>query len=156
MAKSLLAEAVAELPRKVSLKSRREVRENENAQCVGGMRNPHLAVRRNAGLACVGNIVRACFQRFSISHPTALEVGQRFGDTDYKSPDESLAEEFRYAHRAELGAKIESYAAEKWGKPSPLMGELIDSWLSRAGDCETKLGTWVREGAPLGMAYSTY
>ena len=85
--------------------------------------------------------MRACFQRFSISHPTALEVGQRFGDTDYKGPDESLVKEFRSALRAELGAKIESYAAEKWGKPSPLKGELIDSWLSRASDYETKLGT---------------
>ena len=53
--------------------SKKEVREWENEQALGGLRNPWVAVAKNSGLKWLGTRVRRAFNRLLVTFPRALE-----------------------------------------------------------------------------------
>ena len=55
------------------------------------------------------------------------------------------------ALRTELQCPNEPNPAPKLGRPSPIHGHLCDSMAAIAGDPGRFIGSWAREGAPLGM-----
>ena len=127
-------------------------REQENQDCIGGMRNPNSAVARNGALRAVGLRLRRRFEDFVKVHPAILEIGQNFGSASYTGPSADSIERLRDTIRNELKIVKVASPAPKWGKVSTLQPDLVDGWLKEAGDPEVSLGTWIREGAPLGMA----
>jgi hypothetical protein len=131
--------------------SKKVIREKENERALGGLRNPWIAVGKNHGLQQLGARVRAAFDNLLLLYPSAVDVADTLGTEDAKEPDPNIIDEYRRLVREELGARTELKPATAEGTPSPLQGTILQEWLRQAGDPETSIGDWVREGVPLGI-----
>ena len=59
--------------------SKAALRERENHECIGGLRNPHLAQAKIPGLRATGNLLDEVLQRFLDAHPEAVSVVDAIG-----------------------------------------------------------------------------
>ena len=75
--------------------SKKELREWENEQATGGLRNPWVAVSRNYGLRRLGLRVRQAFDHLVLKHPQALDVADTFGTENCTEPPEEIIEDYR-------------------------------------------------------------
>ena len=66
--------------------SRRAVRERENAEALGGLRNPWLAVDKVPGLRTMGAKIREAFNRVVAKFPKVLRLADTLGCLLYTSP----------------------------------------------------------------------
>ena len=152
IAKPVIPEAELQLPMKTPFKSKKLIKQEQDAACIGGMRNPNSAVARNGGLGAMGMAVRSLFEDFAKRRPEVLQIADNLGLTTYTGPTQALITDFRLELASLLGATHDPRPVVSLGKQSPLQPAIIDKWLLGAGDPEIHLGDWIRNGAPLGMA----
>jgi hypothetical protein len=127
--------------------SKRDIRELENQQFPGGLRNPNRAVAKSSGLRSVGTRLRGVLESFIQKHPAATSVLDQLGKEDAPGfPDElvwelrrSLAAEFRISVQEEF-SNLKSYWVELWA-----------SLVSLSGDPDVALPRWLGDGFPLGI-----
>ena len=100
--------------------TRKAVRERENEQAIGGMRNPWVPVARNSGLSFMGRIVRRCFVALVKCFPEALEVADHTGKEDAKEPPEHILDDYKWRVRAALGVLPDPVVRHKLGEMGPL------------------------------------
>ena len=132
--------------------SKRQVRELENKDALGGMRDPRKAVDRLTQVRRTGEGIAELWKDFVKEYPEALVTAQLYG-----SPVCKPIEEVTKAWRKELSSFLEEKPAEgvavreNWEFVSPLQSGLWDAWQQKSGDPEKYIGTWAREGCPMGM-----
>ncbi len=136
------------------------IKDTENKECVGGMRAPIWAVRKNQGLRAVGRHVRGVFASWVNLHPQAWQVAVNYGRADYEGPAEDLIINFREALVAGLDAGPHIAGTWNFGQHhyrhgvrhpgSPIQGNIVDRWLQCANDPEDQIGIWQQQGVPLG------
>jgi hypothetical protein len=126
-------------------------REQENVDCVGGLRNPTSAVARNSGLQRLGAELREFFGKLFAEHPRLLTVAELAGIKDFQGPPREDVILVQKSLCQAMGVAPAVNPAPPGGRPSPIQADLCDALAKRAGDPECHIGTWAREGAPLGM-----
>ena len=134
------------------------VRKKEERVCfqpVGGMRDPHLAVRRYPTVQALGKRMWACWEEFARSNKQALLAAETYG---------TEACEFDLEMVGRWKAKL----AELWDPPkkqglnlkpnniyyTPVDTEMIRGWQRKSGDPEKWVPYWLEVGAPLGIERS--
>ncbi|CAJ1365705.1 unnamed protein product [Effrenium voratum] len=119
--------------------SRRDLREEENASAIGGLRHARKASQRSAALRHVGAAIRKVMDEQRDDE--VLEVWER--DVQAGLPDWWVNKV-----RKELGKTFNSSVKEGPG----LQVHLWQSLLEQAEDCERKyLPEWISNGFPLGI-----
>ena len=106
---------------------------------------------KNRGLQRLGARIRAAFDKLLLLYPSAVDLADTLGTEDAKEPDPNIIEEYRRLVRAELGVRTELKPATAEGTASPPQGTILQEWLRQAGDPETSIGDWVKDGVPLGI-----
>ena len=107
--------------------SKKEVREWENDQATGGLRNPWVAVARNYGLRRLGLRVRQAFDRLVPKHPQALDVADTSGTENCTEPPEEIIEEYRELVATELNTERVPKPEYEEGVACPIEGEITDA-----------------------------
>ena len=119
---------------------------------VGGMRDPFKVVAARPSLQSTGLRIRAAWEALVRKMPAATLVAETYGTKDC-SFSQRVVDEWKASLKRVLGAAAPKLVKIK-GKnvyTSPLDPEIIEAWVNKAGDPETQLHKWVREGAPLGI-----
>ncbi len=130
----------------------KEIREAENRNAIGGMRNPKRSVRRLSGLLEVGADLREDWRSLVEDFPGVMETARKYGTKKCELIPEAL-EEWKKHLREYLEVKEAAgfMVKENWEFRSPLDADLWDGWHKTTNDPENCIGMWAREGAPLGM-----
>ncbi|CAK0899124.1 unnamed protein product [Prorocentrum cordatum] len=123
----------------------------ESSRCIGGMRNPARAVAMVLGLRRVGQDIAEAFKHFYEAHAGASALAWEIGDKECKGPEQDLIVAWRAQLRNLPGARGRGRLAERGGHAPPLVDDIWDAWLARAGDPEDCLGRRAREGVLLGI-----
>lgn len=120
--------------------SKREAREFENQQAVGGLRNPRKAVRANSALRLTGLKVRSVLQKF-----LSATLLHKFEARPTENPfSDDLVMEVRHALAVEFGAAVLQCDGYQ--------NDLIRKLLSESQDPDFKvIPLWLDEGFPLGI-----
>ena len=100
----------------------------------------------------LGLRIYARWERFCKEHPQALEVAEAYG-TKACTPVDGVRSEWQAELKRLLGTKGRPRVAlrERWHYQSSLEWDLIGSWVDKAGDPDTDLGEWARDGVPRGI-----
>lgn len=115
-------------------------RERENAESVGGLRDPRRAVARNPQLRATGATIRACLEGLLKD-----EVLTEFENVKDESP---FPDELVIAAREALATAFNAEVCEEGYQIG-----LLEAMLHRANDPDaTVLPSWLREGFPIGIA----
>lgn len=141
-----------QLPGDPSL-SKKARREEKNSFYVGGMRNPHRALRRLTILQEAGNDLARLWANFIKDVPWALEAARTYG-TERCSLDEDALKEWslRLAQIMKADPEPEVELRSKFQFKSPLKAEMWRAWQKFSKDPEKHIADWAKHGAPLGMA----
>eukprot|EP00971_Amphidinium_carterae_P193594 3841420-Amphidinium_carterae.1 len=119
------------------------IKKSEDEGCIGGLRNPHLAIEKVLGCKMVGLRLRLLLLRFLTERP---EV-------------EKFVKE---ALQGRLGPSLPSLDEARWRvlklldgewAPSaltPLRADILAAYVKAAGDPETAVPEWLWRGAPFG------
>lgn len=114
------------------------------------MRNPWRAVRSLPKTRQIGILIANVIDRFLEEQPLAkanLLGGEGVGWDERQNGRPVHLLEVRRRLGKLLGAKSVEPA-----HPSPWVPDLIERYVEISGDPETDLATWVRDGAPTGVA----
>ena len=115
--------------------SKSELREQQNAECVGGLRDPRRAVARSLALQRTGLAVREVIDKF---------LSPRILDSNTCPFDDELV----LACRRELADRFSASAVSSTG----YQAELFECLMTKAQDPDAQvLPTWLRQGFPLGI-----
>ena len=124
--------------------SKKEVREQENRECIGGMRDASRAVARLPGWRVTGARLRAVIEGFLNVHGQPLARAMRsMGMADASGPPEEWVEHLRAAVADSLGAASRPEAG-------------LQGWLARAvgklaGDPDDAVVQWFSGNVPVGV-----
>ena len=133
--------------------SKKKRREGENEHYVGGMRNPAKAVSRLSKLAETGKDIRRLWTRFLREYPQAVETAEEYGSENCQLKENVLK---AWTDCIEHFLKVKEFDEVVLRPPerftSPLNAKLLEAWRKHSGDPEMDLVSWIRSGAPLGMA----
>ena len=121
-------------------KSKKSEREEENDNCIGGLRNPWKAVTRNQGLATAGAAVWDIFKEVVQAHPESMIIADTVGTSAAKEPPDEAV----HLYRSKMCEAFQLKAARlvalpSHGKVSPIQGDILQAWLGSAGDEEIHL-----------------
>ena len=132
--------------------SKKQIRELENKNSLGGMRDPRRAVDKLTQVRRTGEEVAEMWKQFIEEFPEALVTAQLYGSAVCKPIDE-VTMAWRQKLSSYLGEQPASGVSvrENWEFVSPLQSGLWDAWHRKSGDPEKFIGTWAREGCPMGM-----
>ena len=133
--------------------SKKETRELENHNAIGGMRNPTRAVDRLASVGSFGRKMVKWWVDFVKEYPEALVTAQLYG-SPVCQPIEDVTEAWRKVLKEKMKTheiKSDMVMKENWEFTSPLQADMWDAWHKHSGDPEKYIGKWAREGCPLGM-----
>ena len=126
--------------------TKKSIREKENASCIGGLRSPWKKVQGWLQYRKAGLIINGVLASFLSEYPgmaeELLDGGQGF--TKYKDVLETVLVD-RVA--AALGAECTARGPRSRWRP-----QLVEKFVEMSGDPETHLSTWLRDGAPTGVA----
>ena len=127
--------------------SARALREIENHEAVGGMRNPFSAVGKVPGLRGAGRRVRRVIEDFMQARPDAIESLEASMRQKVSHIPEELLDALAVRIASELGAG-------QWAKgPKSLWrAGLVQAFVREANDPDAALGHWLEHGAPTGVA----
>ena len=119
---------------------------------VGGMRDPLKVVEGMPALLNLGLKIWKSWYAFLQEEPEALKVAEDYGSSVCRF-EPRLVEKWKEELRAVVGAKKAAATTlrARHEYVSPLDPELIEAWTRRAGDPDTAISQWVKEGAPLGI-----
>ena len=131
-------------PRRRSLK---EVREQENDACIGGLRSPWKSVEGNPQMKAVGRALRATLEKALERYPV-LEEAADGGEFNDASDEQLEAMEFV---RQELALTLGTAHPQDRGASQHWHPHLVQAWVSASGDVEVDLPAWLRSGTPMGV-----
>ena len=131
--------------------TKRQQKEQENADCMGGMRNPSRAVSRNGALRFTSRKVKGVVEAFLKEKASRIDIATLFGSEGYQGPDPEEVVHLREIIRLVLEAPDEPTLEYRWGAPSPLQGEILHAWIVQGQDPETPLRGWAQKGSPSGI-----
>ena len=130
------------------LVTRREVRERENTDAIGGMRNPAASVSRLPRLRLAGRRVHDVIDKFIADHTEILEDVQESIVAGKDLIGEQRVEELAKLVGAALGAPH-----HRRGHTSVWRPGIVQAFVDCAGDPESMLAKWLDAGAPTGVAH---
>ena len=134
----------------------KELREQENEQCIGGMRGPAESVRKIPGWAKVGDLLRPSLCE---AVEESKDLQRAFEEYTTEMDGKQWAEKFGPV-LADVGAKVAGKMAEALGAPGVentvgptgwrhgLLGKMVEA----AGDPETDVPSWLGGETPLGVS----
>ena len=117
--------------------SKKQIRELENKNSLGGMRDPRRAVDRLTQVRRTGEELAEMWKQFTEEFPEALVTAQLYGSAVCKPIDEVTI-----AWRRKLSSYLGEQPApgvsvrENWEFVSPLQSGLWDAWHRKSGDPE--------------------
>ena len=119
---------------------------------LGGMRDPTTVVEGRPTALNLGIRVFAAWERFTSSHPLALETAAEYGTEACKLDDKTI-EDWRGELRKVLGSrgKHKTTLRSRWEYQSPLVLDLFEAWTRRSGDPDLAICDWIENGVPLGI-----
>ena len=124
----------------------------KNLAFVGGMRNPLKSVEGLPTVEALGMRINGAWNSFLKKHPGAVLLAETYGTKDPQIDEEILnkwKEELSRIVGARPKPKVELREAELYR--SPVDVNLLQAWSRRSGDPETEVGSWLENGAPLGI-----
>ena len=125
-------------------------REAENLECVGGLRNPNLAVSRSSRLRKTGKKIRSILENLMMTDvgAEALNAVKNIGNDKYKGIPMALLTKAQNAFQIALSTPDEKDVGMN---RSDYQSHLWEALLKDAGDPEVDVPSWMREGCPTGM-----
>lgn len=134
---------------------RQRKEEKVSFQPVGGMRDPHLAVKRLPTVQALGKRTWSSWEEFVKKRKDALLVAEAYG-TEKCQFDEGLVQEWKKVlvglweppRKQGLDLKANNIYY------TPVDTEMIRGWQKKAGDPEKWVPYWLEVGAPLGIERS--
>ena len=124
----------------------KDIRRRENAEALGGMRNPHLSVRRLPRAYTVGRKLRKVLERFLEQESETADLVQRALD---KEPI-VFPKRFRLRLRKAISEALGN--STPWdGETDGICGRIIRDWCRAVGDPDEVIATWLVLGAPIGI-----
>ena len=133
--------------------SKKQVREAENDQCVGGMRNPNSAVARNPQLQRIGSSVRRVLDEAVRDFPEILKLTRALkGDVNAEEIDE-LAGSCKKAWKATAERLAASLGCKDWEHEGPTgwRTNLLRAIVKAANDPDVDVADWLDGNTPLGI-----
>ena len=120
--------------------SKKRKREDENRDCVGGLRQAHRAVEKLVGWQTVGAELRRCLDTVLQENPHMLHVVKSLGaEPEHKDTDVRLVQ-----------SKLASLLKLKdIPRQSGVWSKLLQALVRASGDPDHHTATWPKEGAPL-------
>ena len=136
-----------------TLPSRKDLREQEDALCNAGMRNPSRVCQRWQGLVTAMMPVRAALLTAYHRHPDLQQLPLAVGENAVRSPPtEASIDAARAAVAEALGICREErnlrHPAGKWRYA------IVQAVQKASGDPDIPLGSWLKDGAPQGIVKS--
>ena len=122
-----------------------------NQDFVGGMRDPAKVVDDHPTMANWGIEVWKTWTEFVKDHDRALQVAKSYG-TKECTFERDIVERWREELTNLVGAKREVLLRAPGSYVSPLYASILENWSKKAGDPESEVPDWIREGAPLGIS----
>ena len=133
--------------------SKKQRKEMENDAYIGGMRNPQKALGKMGRMRDVGHDLARMWERFVKQYPKALLVAATYGSESCEVEKDILSEWKKWMAKMLKAKEFEDVILrEAWEFDSPLDARLWEAWIRASGDPEEHLVSWIRSGAPLGMA----
>ena len=123
--------------------SKREIREKENYNAIGGMRNPMRTLERLTKAREFGMKMVHWWVEFVQKYPEAMVTAQATGCSDRRLE--------KGVERKDGSGRDKAGPGDERELGSPLQADLWDAWHKQSGDPEKYIGKWAREGCPLGM-----
>lgn len=127
--------------------SGKAVREQENRECVGGLRSPWKDIRGNSARRLLGEQIRAKIVEFIEADPSIVEDLLTGSAAGYER------------HRARVeGALVPAVASVlgtqdlSRGPRSKWRASMVEAFVGKSEDQEVHLAGWLRCGAPTGVA----
>lgn len=123
-----------------------------DSQPIGGMRDPHLSVRKLPTVQALGKRTWAAWEEFAKKNKKAVLVAESYGTEDCKF-DEDVVTEWK-ARLTELWDPPKKQGLNL--KPNniyytPVDTEMVRGWQRKSGDPEKWVPYWLEVGAPLGI-----
>ena len=131
-----------------------QIREEENLHCIGGLRNPNMAVAKSPPLICTGTRIRGVLESV-MRNPKYCQVvvaavdsigaadSSGMPETLVASVRRKLCREFKVSVDQNLGMGRSEYVSNLW-----------QAILADAQDPETEVHRWMRYGTPTGIGES--
>lgn len=121
-------------------------------QPIGGMRDPHLSVRKLPTVQALGKRTWAAWEEFAKKNKKAVLVAESYGTESCKF-DEDVVTEWK-ARLTELWDPPKKQGLNL--KPNniyytPVDTEMVRGWQRKSGDPEKWVPYWLEVGAPLGI-----
>ena len=124
--------------------SKKEKREEENFNAIGGLRNPNQAAARSPQLRAVGRRLRTVLETLVRKSVAEQRTAENLGTPAAGDFSDTFVAEARAAVAVEFGTTAA-------GTGMGYQGELFGRLLAEAGDAETELKHWINDGFPLGI-----
>ena len=132
----------------------KKLKEDHNKVCIGGMRNPAAAVKRLHQVKETGWKIWNLWKEFVESHPGALDVAIKYGDSG-NTYDDNLIKEWKRALFDNFTKPQENQrpvvVRENYEYASPLDPDLWEAWAMEAKDPDQCIPDFIRRGVPMGM-----
>lgn len=138
--------------------SAKEEREQENEECIGGMRNPHHAVAKNSGWVSWGRAARAALDEVLQLHPEVLRLVDRLGTEMSDTEVTRLQEQLHAAGTAgaERLAELLHMKKEEGSREGPTgwRCSLMSAITTQVNDADVDVAGWLGGATPLGITKS--
>jgi len=140
------------LRRGVRLTPAKAIREAQNTDCIGGLRNPNMAVAHSKGLQSTGRRIRGTLDKLLQDElwlgEETTSVVDSIGKPGCKGFSANAILKARAALAAEFGSTFPE--VEVGNNRSLFQSNLWEAMLADAGDPETEIVGWMRHGCPTG------
>ena len=135
-----------------AVETRREVRNRENEEAIGGMRNPLTSLKRCPDLARLGSRLSIIIDSFIKRHPSLLTVVEqmRQGNSSHevKGFDKDLIALLRDEVASDLGIDFEEKSL------GPVSARMFRIVAECSDDPDARvLAEWLEQGAPIGILH---
>jgi len=138
------------------LKTAKALREQENTERIGGLRNPNAAVAKSAPLRATGHRIRKVLSKF-LEKEDRLQVAtlvvQSIGKPGCKGFPDDLVVKARRALAEEFGSVFPEPGVG--ASRSQFQSNLWETLIKDAQDPDTHIIGWMRSGCPTGAKGST-
>ena len=128
--------------------SAKELREQQNADAIGGMRNPARSVSRIPKARATGRTIFSVLKALLLAHVSHLAVLDSLGTDHCPGFPTSLVEQARHQCASALGFTYNPANTADW---TDLRPDFVENYVRQAEDPEVALSHWLRAGCPLGI-----
>ncbi|CAK0809933.1 unnamed protein product, partial [Prorocentrum cordatum] len=125
----------------------KHVRERENRECIGGMRDPARAVARMPLLQEAGRRVRGALECFLEKHCWVVRALLEGGADGWRRVEARVGQELAVALGEALGAESTGRSRRSAWRPG-----LVRAFVRAARDPEIHLADWLEHGAPTSVS----